>query len=178
MALLRAASLMLTAVAETLALVWMELAMFVVAGLLYALFSGSADKLGFVQLSSRKSGNKTDALTKGVKCEPGDGKADTTNRNSGESLQMLGGKPPELIRVVESKQRAGQTTCQIMAALRAALKDSPSLLPSLEALPAVFLRDDAVDLLDGTLALLAEHGISSDAGVHAGLMAAQLRHHD
>jgi len=47
MALLRAASLMVTAVAEALSLVWMELAMFVVAGLLYALFFRLGSQISF-----------------------------------------------------------------------------------------------------------------------------------
>eukprot|EP00419_Tripos_fusus_P045030 CAMPEP_0172824430 /NCGR_PEP_ID=MMETSP1075-20121228/18006_1 /TAXON_ID=2916 /ORGANISM="Ceratium fusus, Strain PA161109" /LENGTH=130 /DNA_ID=CAMNT_0013665711 /DNA_START=96 /DNA_END=485 /DNA_ORIENTATION=- len=130
MALLTAASLMLTAFAETLSLVWMELAMFVVAGLLYAMFT---DKLRFPQFTSRKNGKKTVTLIKGVKCDPGDGSVDTANLTSWESLQLLVDKPPELARMVESMQQAGRTTSQIMGNLRAALKDSPSLLPSLEA---------------------------------------------
>merc|ERR1740123_1828320 len=69
-----------------------------------------------------------------------------------------------------------------MADLRVALRESPSLLPSLEALPAAFLRDDAVtatvDLLDGMLALLSEHGITSNSGVYAALMTGQMRRKD
>jgi pentatricopeptide repeat protein len=178
MALLTATSLMVSAVAEALSLAWIELAMFVVAGSVYVFFSGSHSKFRFVPRSLWKSGNNKAALAKGVKCSVGDGAVDTTNLSSWKSLQTLGDKPPELVSVVESMQQAGRTASQIMADLRVALKESPSLLPSLEALPAAFLRDDAVDLLDGTLVLLSEHGIPPDAGVYAGLMASQLRRGD
>jgi len=178
MTLLIAASLMVPAVAEAVSLVWMDLALFVVSFLICAFFSGWHSTHFVALLSSWKSGSKIVALKKGFKSALGDGTFAATSLHSRKNLQMLDGKTQKLVHLVNSMQRAGRRPCQIMADLRIALKDSPSLLSSLQALPAVFLRNEAVDLLDGMLALLSEHGITSDADTHAYLMRVQMRRRD
>mmetsp|Transcript_102229 Transcript_102229/g.284765 ORF Transcript_102229/g.284765 Transcript_102229/m.284765 type:complete len:1078 (+) Transcript_102229:112-3345(+) len=188
MALIRAAALMLSAAIEAASLVWMELAMFAAAAALYALWAGGApnSRLGKLLPSTKSAPRKPTcagaACASGVEHElrehlaKGDHRAVLRLWHRAKALE----EAPllDLASVVDSMRKLGRSAPEVLAELRSALNSCPGLLPSFAALPAALLRDDAVELLDGTLALLEERDFNVEPTAYAGLMGAQLRRRD
>merc|ERR1719502_1633127 len=81
----------------------------------------------------------------------------------------------ELSNVVHTMQKLGCSVADVLVELRGALEANPELLSCVSTLATSLLRDDAVELLDGTVKLLEAHRQPVDAAMYAGLMGAQLR---
>jgi len=177
----------LSATYEVVSLVWMEFAMFVVAALIYILCVGGAPAPFLAAWFPAKK-KVMDEDTKSVSPKgrkpraemPGVPQADhTAVLKSWQQMKTTGNTVDvELSSVVHSMQKLGKSTADIMAELKSGLQSNPELLPKVVALPTTLLRDDAVQLLDGTVQLLEEFEQTVDIAVYAGLMGAQLRRRD
>jgi len=185
MALAEAVSLTLSAGVEVVSLVWMEISMFAVAALIY-LFCIGGTPTSFMQgifPSKKKVMDDSDIPSrpsaKARNVQPPRGESLEEHRNvlkTWKELQTAGDAPSvELSSVVHSMQKLGSTPQEIVAELRSAVDSNPGLLPSVAALAAALLRDDAVELLNGTIKLLEAHKQPVDVAMYAGLMGAQLR---
>eukprot|EP00445_Apocalathium_hangoei_P041727 CAMPEP_0203978424 /NCGR_PEP_ID=MMETSP0359-20131031/102110_1 /ASSEMBLY_ACC=CAM_ASM_000338 /TAXON_ID=268821 /ORGANISM="Scrippsiella Hangoei, Strain SHTV-5" /LENGTH=1051 /DNA_ID=CAMNT_0050916635 /DNA_START=126 /DNA_END=3279 /DNA_ORIENTATION=- len=180
MALFNAASLFTSALAEAASLVWMELAMFGLAAMCYSFFIGIPGS-GAAKPTVRKGKGKV-LSSDACKAMPHES-LPTTNAGASsdvlgiwERAKSLGEVPPlDLASVADAMRELGKSPSDIVDELRSALTKSPAVLPSIFSLLGAFLRDDRVDMLDVTLALLEEHGHVADVSMYAGLMAAQLR---
>lgn len=191
MALLKAASLLVTAAAEAASLVWMELAMFGAAAVLYVLFMGVLPRIRGTGKSismHRKVGSGKEQLPRGS-CTSSEGQQLRDPAAKGDhhaSMMQLWQRakaledPPrlDLVAVVDAMRKAGSSVSEVVAELRTAMDSNPKLLEKVTALPAALLRDDQVELLDATLAVLEERGQPADVAAYAGLMAAQFRRRD
>jgi hypothetical protein len=185
MALIEAVSMTLSAAFEVASLIWMELAMFGVAALVYLFAVGGAPVPFMGAGPSKKKVMDEDAASAPKARKPradAHGVPNADHRaalKSWQEMKIAGSTPDvELSSVVHSMQKLGKSAPEIITELRSALDANPGLLPNVLGLPATLLRDDAVQLLDGTLKLLQDHGQSVDIALHAGLMSAQLRRRD
>jgi pentatricopeptide repeat protein len=188
MALVEAASIMASAAVEAASLVWMELSMFVAAGLLYVLVVGSAPLSKRLQLKSKESPEFVANNTKQTKQQAAQrssnfkGLADSAEYNNvlktWNDAKTSQQTTIDLASVVDAMWKLGKTTVDVAAELRCAIKANSALLPNLELLPAALLRDDSVGLLSAVVALLEECGKAPDITIYSGLMAALLRRRD
>mmetsp|Transcript_60427 Transcript_60427/g.174342 ORF Transcript_60427/g.174342 Transcript_60427/m.174342 type:complete len:1086 (-) Transcript_60427:65-3322(-) len=204
MALVKIATLFANAVFEAASLAWMELAMFGVAAVCYVFFVGGLPgwKPGVARktIGQSKGDASEDAVTEESSAAPagGGGSAEAhrvlrENAGKGDHEGVVaaweqvksaaakeGSAPPrlDLAIVVDAMRKLGSSAADVATELRAAVATAPSLLDGVAALPAALLRDDAVELLDATLALLQEQGRTADPAAYVGLMAAQLRRKD
>jgi len=159
-----------TSALEAASLLWMELAMFAAAAFIYAICIG---------LPSAKS-----KKMKGLKLFAGHAEGKDTHRAVMINWrEVKKGKGPalnnsELYGVVDTMRQLGKSTAEVVSELRAAVQANGGLKAAVAALPAALLRDDALELLSSTLALLQEFGQDADIPCYAGLMAGQLRRWD
>lgn len=153
---------------EAISLVWMELAMFAVAAVVYVAV------VGLPQVGPKKRSKKP-------------GYEDTASNEAEETYkkwqQVKKGKAElsgatGLYLVLTSMRQLKKSPSEIESELRSALEAAKHLLPDVEALPATLLRDDAVDLLPPVLQVLQDVGKRAEITVYASLMAAQLRRRD
>mmetsp|Transcript_28356 Transcript_28356/g.46682 ORF Transcript_28356/g.46682 Transcript_28356/m.46682 type:complete len:853 (-) Transcript_28356:110-2668(-) len=153
---------------EAISLVWMELAMFGVAAVVYVAV------VGLPQLGPKKRAKKP-------------GYEDTASNEAEETYkkwqQVKKGKAElsgatGLYLVLTSMRQLKKSPSEMESELRSGLEAAKHLLPDLEALPATLLRDDAVDLVPPVLQVLQDLGKRAEVTVYASLMAAQLRRRD
>lgn len=195
MALIKAATLIVSALLEAVSLVWMEISMFLVAAMVYAVCVGG------VQPSLRKV-LRWEAVVQTRKKEApaGPSRRFTPSCPSEAEREIRGhlakgdhrsalsvwhrvkseAEAPKvsLTSVVDSMLKLGYSTTDVVAELRSSLASCPGLLPGIALLPNTLLRDDSLDLASGVLALLEERKYQVDQGPYASLMAAQLRRRD
>jgi len=192
MALAKAATLMASAAIEVASLIWMELAMFAAAALVYVLCVGGLPVPQFSKWLSRKKTASTDdedeasGSTKKSSVKGNDELQGHLSRGdhhevfrSWQRMKTMESAPKvDLTSVIDAMRKLGRSTADVVAELRSAVDCSPGLLTSVASLPASLLRDDNVELLDGTVRLLEENGSPVDSIVYAGLMNGQLRRRD
>mmetsp|Transcript_32231 Transcript_32231/g.70235 ORF Transcript_32231/g.70235 Transcript_32231/m.70235 type:complete len:1074 (+) Transcript_32231:106-3327(+) len=193
MAIFKAMSLVSSAVYEVASLVWVEVALFLAATLIYVTFVGPVPH----NLAGSKSGKKTKSPFKATGGQAAPSSASVPTRDGTVAQEMrhhaaLGNHAAVIVAwqgiqaqtevssvdlsvVADSMRRLGASLSEIVDELRSGLEKNPSLLPSLAALPAALLRDNNMDLLDGALGLLEEQGSPAEPKMYAGLMTAQLR---
>eukprot|EP00928_Gymnodinium_smaydae_P013511 TRINITY_DN14925_c0_g1_i1.p1 TRINITY_DN14925_c0_g1~~TRINITY_DN14925_c0_g1_i1.p1 ORF type:complete len:1086 (-),score=258.09 TRINITY_DN14925_c0_g1_i1:259-3516(-) len=176
--IIEAAGVVGSAAFEAVSLVWMELALFAIAGIIYLLFSGShGTKPGKwmgkdVTTSPGKAAVKAASdAKKDRECARvyADWKA---QKLSADALAL------DLANVTEAMRKLGMTPADIAAELQSALDANESFLANVEALPAALLRDGAVELLGAVIELLEKHDRAPDSSIYVGLMAALLRRRD
>lgn len=217
MAIAKAAYVMTSSAFEAASLVWMELAMFAMAALLYKVCTGGllmtpmiGKWLNWPPTEGDEAISAGDT-TRGTSTPPGSrrGSPALSQRVPGmQSAAMRGGDTDlqdttsvgacvavlkrwelaktsdampidlDLTSVVEAMRKLSHAPSQIVQELRKALEGNGALLPAIAKLPAVMLSDDAVEMVEGTVKLLAEHGHPVEQSVYAGLMVAQCRHRD
>eukprot|EP00930_Biecheleria_cincta_P104744 TRINITY_DN9714_c0_g1_i5.p1 TRINITY_DN9714_c0_g1~~TRINITY_DN9714_c0_g1_i5.p1 ORF type:complete len:867 (+),score=189.92 TRINITY_DN9714_c0_g1_i5:92-2692(+) len=168
MAFSEAVSMFSWAAYEAVSLVWMELAMFGVAALVYLAFMDipfwrPKKKIGSGQDQKPSKSAAQDTYRRWQQVKNGDG-------------ELKGG----LYAAVTSMRELGKSSSQIEQELRTALggEASQKFLPDLEQLPTDMIRDDAIDVLPMALHLLEDFGRPADPATYASLMAAQLRRRD
>lgn len=139
---------------EAISLVWMELAMFAVAAVVYVAV------VGLPQVGPKKRAKKP-------------GYEDSASNEAEETykkwLQVKKGKAElsgatGLYLVLTSMRQLKKSPSEIESELRSGL-EAKHLLPELEALPATLLRDDAVDLLPPVLQVLQDVGKRAEVTV-------------
>jgi len=168
----RAASIIGSMVLEFASLVWMELSLLVIAGSLYILFMG----VPWPSKESKKEWAIDGAGSKGIKQRISSTDHAGVLRNW-ESMKISGTTPTiEMASVVHSLTQLGHSPQEVTHELKSALQDNPCLLTGIASLPYSLIRDDAMELLEETVAMLEFLGHSVDVSVYAGLMTAQLRH--
>jgi len=190
MALVEAASLMFSAGLEVASLVWMEISMFAVAALIY-LFCIGGTPTSFMQnvLPSKKKvmdgedvpSNRFPAKPRKLQAPRGETQSESLEEHRGvlktwnESKAASDAPRVDLSSVVHSMQKLGRSPQEIVAELRSAIDSNPGLLTGVSDLAGALLRDDAVELLDGTIKLLEAHKQPVDIAMYAGLMGGLLR---
>jgi len=174
---------MFSAVLEVASLVWMEISMFAVAALVYLFCIGGAPT-SFMQafVPSKKKMMDDDAMPSKrfpAKSPKPQSESLETHRvvlKTWDESKAAGGAPSvDLSSVVHSMQKLGRSPQEIVAELRSAIGSNPALLPSVKTLAAALLRDDAVELLEGTIKLLEAHQQHVDIAMYGGLMGGLLR---
>eukprot|EP00929_Paragymnodinium_shiwhaense_P049393 TRINITY_DN24914_c0_g1_i1.p1 TRINITY_DN24914_c0_g1~~TRINITY_DN24914_c0_g1_i1.p1 ORF type:complete len:1074 (+),score=278.77 TRINITY_DN24914_c0_g1_i1:158-3379(+) len=173
-ALIEAASVLGSGAFEALSLVWMELSMFLVAGIVYVLFLGGSRKQ--VRSGDGPAG-KAAKLAEPVESHD---HGDATDVLSLWSEAQASGTTSaiDLVLVVEAFRKTGKSCTDIIQEFRAGIEANAALLSNIEVLPAALLRDDNVELLSSTVSLLEEFKRAPDSSVYAGLMGAMLRRRD
>mmetsp|Transcript_13840 Transcript_13840/g.32962 ORF Transcript_13840/g.32962 Transcript_13840/m.32962 type:complete len:870 (-) Transcript_13840:297-2906(-) len=175
MAIMEAFSWTVNAAHEALSLVWMELAMFGVAALVYVAC------MGLPQTGSKKSkGKLANAYEDAPLRDAKDAykQWEQVKKGSGE---LSGGSPGSgLYKALTAMRQLRKAAAEVENELRDALTGpaAAKLLPEMEALPAALLRDDAIDLLPPVLHVLQDSGKPVEMSTYAALMAAQLRRRD
>jgi len=165
-------------------LVWMELAMFAAAGVLYLIFTGippignRISKRVFVAHGGCST-SKSCSETAGPDGElSGQGDHAAVLRNWEKEKKSEQAPKCDLASVVDAMRKLGKTNSDVIAELRSALQANPALLPSVEGLLSALVKDDAAELLQAAIVLLEENGRSPDKFAYAGLMGALLRRRD
>ncbi|CAE7411948.1 unnamed protein product [Symbiodinium sp. CCMP2456] len=194
MAIVEALSVMASAAQEALSLVWMELAMFGVAALVYVAqpcctFSTSSGS-GVWRCMELESWSFDKPRTK-TKGKLANTYEDAPLREAKESwkhweqvkkgrAELTGSFGSGLYKALTAMRQLRKSGSEVEEELRAALKGpaSAKLLSEMEALPAALLRDDAIDLLPPVLQVLQDWDKRAEMSTYAALMAAQLRRRD
>eukprot|EP00929_Paragymnodinium_shiwhaense_P045012 TRINITY_DN23051_c0_g1_i1.p1 TRINITY_DN23051_c0_g1~~TRINITY_DN23051_c0_g1_i1.p1 ORF type:complete len:1058 (+),score=256.41 TRINITY_DN23051_c0_g1_i1:128-3301(+) len=172
MATIEAIAVMGSAAVEAASLVWMELTMFMVAGIVYVLFVGTSKK--------EKPAHKS-AKSPSGECHDDDHSAGTDAQQvlaDWHEAKAAGAAYFDLGLLVDAMRKSSKGTADIVAEIRGATAEIPGLLSSVEALPAALLRDDNVDVLGAVVQFLEEKDRRPDCGIYAGLMGGLLRRRD
>lgn len=159
-----AMSFVTSAVVEAVSFVWMELAMFAAAALVYVAC------VGLPQGGPKKAAKNK--LKSSFEESPD---AAEIYRQWKQAKKEVG-----LYSAVQAMRQLRKTAKEVDSDLRSALTDvnTEQMLAEVEALPAALLRDNAIDLLPSILAILQDFSRPADSSTYASLMAAQLRHKD
>eukprot|EP00747_Dinoflagellata_sp_TGD_P114942 gnl/TRDRNA2_/TRDRNA2_172031_c0_seq19.p1 gnl/TRDRNA2_/TRDRNA2_172031_c0~~gnl/TRDRNA2_/TRDRNA2_172031_c0_seq19.p1 ORF type:complete len:953 (+),score=234.25 gnl/TRDRNA2_/TRDRNA2_172031_c0_seq19:173-3031(+) len=173
---------------EALSLIGMELAMAIVAAMVYMMSVGlqplgrkqarAAKKAKMMDDSDDTAGPAGSNFEHDVKerLAHGDHKAVLA---AWKRMKAFDDAPKlDLISVVDSMRKLGYSSSAVVAELRSALDSCPTLQSSVAGLQTALLRDNAVDLLAGVVALLEEKGQRIESTIYSGLMGAQLRRKD
>ncbi|CAE7241489.1 unnamed protein product [Symbiodinium sp. CCMP2592] len=173
MAIVEALSLMASAAQEALSLVWMELAMFGVAALVYVAC------MGLPQRGTKTKGKLANAYEDAPLREAKESWKHWEQVKRGRA-ELTGSFGSGLYKALTAMRQLRKSGSEVEEELRAALKGpaSAKLLSEMEALPAALLRDDAIDLLPPVLQVLQDWEKRAETSTYAALMAAQLRRRD
>eukprot|EP00439_Symbiodinium_sp_Y106_P023694 s5439_g2.t3 len=180
MAIVEALSLMASAAQEALSLVWMELAMFGVAALVYVAC------MGLPQRGTKTKGKLANAYEDAPLREAKESWKHWEQVKRGRA-ELTGSFGSGLYKALTAMRQLRKSGSEVEEELRAALKGpaSAKLLSEMEALPAALLRDDehvsdcgAIDLLPPVLQVLQDWDKRAETSTYAALMAAQLRRRD
>lgn len=163
---------------EALSLVWMEVAMFAAAAIVYLFCVGlphqsKKGKGSFDSKSDPKPTNQSKDLQ-----QRREAKELLRKWQEVKTAVVQAPNPSELYNIVDAMRQLGKLPNEVCSELRTAVTANPDLEAAVVALPTALLRDDAMEMLSGILDLLQEFGKPADVGMYSGLMAAQLRRRD
>lgn len=175
MAFVDIAQMIATAAYETMSVLWMEIAMFAVAGLVFTVFAranapsskaskASADGKVGAKAADRKSKQRLDTNSVLHKWE---------EEKFAKSVCEV-----ELASVVDAMRKNGKSIEEVMKEIEVVLDTNAALQPSVEGLPNALLGDGDAAAACAAAALLERRGKAPDASVYAGLMTALLRRRD
>lgn len=189
-ALVDAAVIMGSAAAEAASLLWMELVMFLAAGLVYLVFikgSPSSPLAAKVASFAGLKGAKDVSASSTHRCIGADGRSvqrqsgpDTSHLYQKWEEEKLSQKATELDLpgVLDAMRKLGKSAEDCLAEIDAALDANPLLSSSVDSLPAALLRDGAVELAGAAVSVLEKRGRTPDSALYSGLLSALLRRRD
>lgn len=181
-ALFDAAMIMGSAAAEAASLLWMELAMFAAAGIIYLVFvRGAAQSSLGTKMSALVKNSSRPSARKDVNAPSQRQNVPDSNHiyQQWEKLKLTEQAAEiDLAGVLDAMRKVGKSAEYSLAEIEAALDSNTALLPNVEALPAALLRDGAVELVGAAVAMLEKRGRTPDSAVYAGLLSSLLRRRD
>eukprot|EP00928_Gymnodinium_smaydae_P062247 TRINITY_DN46155_c0_g1_i1.p1 TRINITY_DN46155_c0_g1~~TRINITY_DN46155_c0_g1_i1.p1 ORF type:complete len:1115 (+),score=299.63 TRINITY_DN46155_c0_g1_i1:138-3347(+) len=171
-----------SAIFEAVSLVWMELALFAVAGLIYVFFTGSASSSPKVNKLIGSLTGKDVAFSKGKPPSP---RSIVKDRECSRMYEEWKAKKLtaeavdfDLVRVTEAMRKLGMSAGDIVGELESAASSNAPLLEKIESLPASLLQDGATELVLAVVSFLESQGRTVDVAIYAGVMASLLRRRD